>query len=70
MMTSSGHIMVVIGYDDKGYWCNDPAGKWEQKVNDSYRDNPKNGAGVYYREEAMWLACGKDGDVWYSTAFR
>jgi lysozyme len=68
--TASGHIIVVIGYDELGYYCNDPAGKWEQKNDDSYSDNPKNGAGVYYREEAMWLACGKDREVWYSTAFR
>jgi GH24 family phage-related lysozyme (muramidase)/uncharacterized protein YvpB len=68
--TASGHIIVVIGYDEHGYWCNDPAGKWEQVNGDSYLDNPKNGAGVYYREEAMWKACGKDGDVWYSVAFR
>jgi len=68
--TASGHIIVVIGYDENGYYCNDPAGKWEQYNGDSYLDNPKNGAGVYYKEEAMWLACGKDRDVWYSTAFR
>lgn len=68
--TASGHIIVVIGYDEKGYYCNDPAGVWEQVNGDSYADNPKNGAGVYYKEEAMWLACGKDRDVWYSVAFR
>ena len=68
--TASGHIIVVIGYDENGYYCNDPAGKWEQVTGDSYLDNPKNGAGVYYREEAMWKACGKDRDVWYSVAFR
>lgn len=67
--TASGHIIVVVGYDEKGYWCNDPAGKWEQVNDDSYADNPKNGAKVYYQEEAMWRACGGDGDVWYSVAW-
>lgn len=67
--TASGHIIVIIGYDDKGYWCNDPAGKWQQVNGDSYADNPKNGAKVYYKEEAMWSACGGDGDVWYSVAW-
>jgi lysozyme len=67
--TGSGHIIVIIGYDEKGYWCNDPAGKWEQVNGDSYADNPKNGAKVYYKEEAMWKACGGDGDVWYSVAW-
>jgi GH24 family phage-related lysozyme (muramidase) len=67
--TGSGHIIVIIGYDEKGYWCNDPAGKWAQVNGDSYADNPKNGAKVYYKEEAMWAACGGDGDVWYSVAW-
>lgn len=67
--TASGHIIVIIGYDEKGYWCNDPAGKWAQVNDDSYADNPKNGAKVYYQEEAMWKACGKDDDVWYSVAW-
>ena len=67
--TGSGHIIVIIGYDEKGYWCNDPAGKWAQVNGDSYADNPKNGAKVYYKEEAMWSACGGDGDVWYSVAW-
>jgi GH24 family phage-related lysozyme (muramidase) len=67
--TGSGHIIVIIGYDEKGYWCNDPAGKWAQVNGDSYADNPKSGAKVYYKEEAMWKACGKDGDVWYSVAW-
>lgn len=68
--TSSGHIMVIVGYTDTHWICNDPAGEWEEYVGDFYGDNLRNGKMVKYSKKSMTVACKSDGNVWYSTAWR
>ncbi len=61
--TASGHVVVVIGYDDGGWYTNDPAGDWDEGY-----FNP-DGEGAYYPYGGGWDDdLGTDGDIWYSAA--
>ena len=58
--TASGHVIVVVGYDDKrGLWyCNDPAGHWPD-----YSGNTS-GKGVAYDSKFFRAKAAPDGEVW------
>jgi hypothetical protein len=74
MFTSSGHVLVVIGYDEQGYWVNDPAGSWAQTFEGGYAGSLGNtaGQGTYYSRAAFEQAVTTlDGytyaPLWYHT---
>ena len=50
--TNAGHVMVVLGYDEHGYWVNDPAGTWDQQFRGGYPYGwePIVGNAVYYNK--------------------
>ena len=55
--TSYGHIMVVLGYDEGGYWVNDPAGEWAQYFGGyPYGWAPNVGKDIYYSKDAFEAA--------------
>jgi len=56
--TSYGHVMVVLGYDENGYYVNDPAGRWSQyfKGGYPYSWNSTIGQGIYYSKSAFEMA--------------
>lgn len=56
----SGHIIVIIGYNEKGWIVNDPYGEW---FSWGY-DTSKSGAGLTYSYKMMKDLCGPDGDNW------
>ncbi|MBP0000165.1 MAG: C39 family peptidase [Cyanobacteria bacterium SID2] len=58
--TSSGHIVVILGYNDRGWIINDPYGHWSRSGYDTYAS----GAGVVYSYADMRDVCGPDGDLW------
>ena len=56
--TSVGHILVVLGYDQGGYWVHDPAGAWNQQFMGGYANTyePTAGAVIYYDKADFELA--------------
>jgi uncharacterized protein YvpB len=64
--TSYGHVMTVIGYDGTYYYCNDPAGKWNQTyAGGGYSTtNATEGKGIKYAKAAFESAISPDGTVW------
>lgn len=73
MFTTSGHILVVCGFDGDEVICNDPAGDWEEFNGDSYSDNPKNGKAVRYSLDAFKKAVADHrgvGGIWFSVAWK
>jgi Peptidase_C39 like family len=64
--TPPGHIMVVLGFDGTYYYCNDPAGKWNQLYAGSGYSgaNTTEGIGIKYRKDAFEQAISPDGKVW------
>lgn len=66
---TSGHIVLVVGYDDEGFIFHDPAGRWAGCARCGYPGRTStNGRYVTYPYE--WLTgevIGYDGDVWMST---
>ncbi len=65
-MTSYGHVVVVLGFDGTYYYCNDPAGKWNQVyMGGGYsQTNPTEGIAVKYSKAAFEQAVSPDGVVW------
>ena len=63
--TPSGHIMVLHGIDEeKGlFLMNDPAGKWNQKLNGSY-NGWISGQDQWYNSRIVREVVGPDGDCW------
>ena len=56
--TSYGHVLVVTGYDQDGYYANDPAGRWSESFMGGYpglRD-AQVGRSIYYRRSAFEAA--------------
>ena len=47
--TRSGHIIVIKGYDNSGFYVNDPNGEW---FSDGY-DNKASGANLHYSYDMM-----------------
>lgn len=58
--TRSGHIITIIGYNDKGWIVHDPYGQWDS----SGYDTSVSGAGLTYSYQMMQDVCGTDGDLW------
>ena len=62
--TYSGHIVVLVDYDDAGWLVHDPAGDWYT----GYGTGP--GEMVHYPFESAWDdALSVDGDIWWSVAW-
>lgn len=66
--TSSGHIMPIVGYNDKGWIVHDPYGEW-YAVHDPYGewyasgyDTSVSGEGLTYSYKMMEDLCGPDSD--------
>lgn len=55
--TSFGHIIVIRGYDQKGFWVNDPFGEWTRH---GYRKGV-NGANLYYSNQLIQSKCSPEG---------
>lgn len=69
--TRSGHIVVIRGYDDKGFIVNDPYGEW---FSTGY-DNSRSGERLHYSYGLIARTCSPEsqGDprhIWYHTVFR
>jgi Peptidase_C39 like family len=58
--TSFGHIVVLVGYDDKGFIVHDPYGEW---FSDGYR-NDLSGEYLHYSYELIQQTCIPDGQFW------
>lgn len=61
LFTSSGHVVVVTGYNSEGYFVNDPAGQWSQSFAGGYPgawSEPTAGRKVFYRKAAFETAVG------------
>jgi predicted chitinase len=58
--TRSGHIITIIGYNEKGWLVHDPYGAWYS----SGYDTAASGAGLTYTYNMMKEVCGTDGDLW------
>jgi uncharacterized protein YvpB len=56
----SGHIIVIKGYNEKGWIVNDPYGEW---FSWGY-DTTVSGKGLTYSYGMMKQLCGSDGDLW------
>jgi len=56
--TSSGHVLVVLGYDSQGYWVHDPAGTWNGQFMGGYLLGwePTAGNEIYYDKTLFELA--------------
>jgi hypothetical protein len=48
--TGYGHVLVVLGYDEHGYWVNDSAGEWVETFQGGYPYgwNSIVGKAIYY----------------------
>jgi hypothetical protein len=55
--TTFGHIIVVRGYDQDGFYVNDPFGEW---TSDGYRKGV-NGAKLYYSNNLIQSKCSPEG---------
>jgi hypothetical protein len=55
--TTFGHIIVLRGYDDNGFYVNDPYGEWTA---DGYRKGV-NGANLYYSNNLIQAKCSPEG---------
>lgn len=60
-----GHIVTITGYDDEGFFVNDPAGKWNGRYNGSYNGWGGNKHKYSYSSFSNSVI-GSDGDIWIS----
>ncbi|MDL5053754.1 C39 family peptidase [Oscillatoria laete-virens NRMC-F 0139] len=58
--TQSGHIFVIRGYDETGYFVNDPYGEW---FSTGYRTD-LSGENLHYSQRLMNRHVGVNGDLW------
>lgn len=69
--TRSGHIIVVRGYDEKGFLVNDPYGEW---FSDGY-DTSRRGERLHYSYGLIARTCSPESlsnprHIWYHTVFK
>lgn len=63
--TSYGHVVLVVGYDQTGYICHDPYGKWDQVfASGNYINTSTAGKYVKYSKSAFEYAVGTGGQLW------
>jgi GH24 family phage-related lysozyme (muramidase) len=63
--TTFGHIIVLIGYNDKGFICHDPYGEWTSGGYDRNDEvNPKKGEAIVYSYGLIERTCCPDGGCW------
>lgn len=55
-----GHILVLVGYDENGFWVHDPYGEWHE---DGY-DTSVSGAYLHYSYNMIKRLCIPDGQFW------
>jgi hypothetical protein len=69
--TNAGHIIVIRGYDDKGFFVNDPYGEWFS----SGYDNNRSGERLHYSYNLIARTCSEESvdnprHIWYHTVFK
>lgn len=62
--TKSGHIIVIIGYNSKGFLVNDPYGELMWNPSNSYYDIYSSGAGLTYSYNLINSTCCTDNEFW------
>lgn len=65
--TASGHIIAVTGYDDDGFWVNDPYGEWTADGYDRNTDeDPTKGKQLNYSYGMISRSCddAELGGIW------
>jgi uncharacterized protein YvpB len=64
--TEPGHIIVLVGYDNTGFFVHDPAGEWFRfgyDYNDPFGNNEK-GKFLHYSYHLIQEKCIPDGSFW------
>lgn len=63
--TAYGHIILLRGYDETGYFVNDPYGEWWSTGYDvNVPGNNRKGEDLHYSTRMLKDTCGTDGDLW------
>ena len=67
--TGSGHVVLIVGYDDTGWILHDPAGRWAGCYRCGYPSRTStNGRFVHYSYGSMSASVmGAEGSVWMSV---
>ena len=69
--TSSGHIIVLVGFDQDYYYANDPAGKWNQEYNGNYKQRTStNGKYIKYKKEKLLKAMQREYGLWIHEIYK
>ena len=60
LFSDGGHLLVVVGYDENGYYVNDFAGTWSERWKGGYpnigRESDTSGKGNYYQKQPFEAA--------------
>jgi uncharacterized protein YvpB len=64
MLTTSGHYICIVGYDDEGNWIvHDPYGLFNFKNNNYVKIGGNSGEGVNYPIDKMTIVMNRSGQV-------